>query len=102
MAGHDPVTGPISSKRLRELVDAPFGGAAKAIREYDPFWGRKEGEKIEFEVIVNGRNQGRAVVMAASQDEADKLADDLSDGDIDWVFGLGDFEIITVQPNKRK
>lgn len=98
---HDPVTGPISREAFRELVQAPAGQARKKIQEYDPFWGREEGAKIDYEVTVSGMIQGTALVKASSQDEADKLADDLNDADIDWGGGSDDFTVLSVAPYKR-
>ena len=96
---HDPVTGPLTRERLRELAAMPFGAAIKEIRKIDPYYGLKDGEKIEFEVTVTGRLQGRAWVKASSKEEAEKLADKLNEGDCDWGgYSCDDFEIIDVQP----
>jgi hypothetical protein len=95
----DPVTGPFTREAFQELVAAPFGEAGKRIRKVDPFWGRKEGEKIDFEVTCVARLQGRAVIKAANQKEADKLSDDLGEHDFDWGgYGCDDIDIIDVKP----
>jgi hypothetical protein len=96
----DPVTGPLSRERFNELVAAPYGEAAKAIRKFDPFWGRKPGEKIQYEVTARGVMTGRAIVMAATQKEADALADDLTDAAFDWMDYDNDIEIISVEPSR--
>jgi hypothetical protein len=96
----DPSTGPIPKDKFMELVDAPFGEARKVIQKHDPQWGRAEGEKFRWvcEVQRTAGDGGKAYVMAASQEEADDLADDLSESDIHWDSWADDFEIISVRP----
>ncbi len=94
----DPITGPISAQELKALAVAPFGAAAKAIRKHDPFWGRGEGEKIKWIVKCSRRDEGIAEIMAASQDEADDLADELSCDDVEWDSDDDDFKIVSVEP----
>lgn len=94
----DAVTGVLTRDEFRELVDAPFGKARKEIQKRDPFWGRSEGDKIEFEVRVSSWCEGRAFVKAASQEEADKLADDLSNAEIDWEYDSDDYVVLSVEP----
>ena len=99
---NDPVSGPITREKLRELVAAPFGAATKAIQEIDPLYGRKEGEKFRWKITADCSMRGTAYVEAASQDEADNLADDLQDAAFDWDAGWGsDISILTVEPDKR-
>lgn len=99
----DPVSGPLDRAELKRLADAPFGQAAKEIQKIDPFWGRSAGEKIKFRVTVRGDLTGEAIVMACSQEEADKLAGDLGINDIDWGCGRSDdFDIHSVEPVKEK
>lgn len=97
---NDPSTGPIPREKFAELVNLTAGKAREEIQKYDPFWGLQSGGKIEFEVVVTGRMEGRAYIKASSQKEADALADDLSDSDIDWDYGDGDFDILSVEPHK--
>lgn len=99
----DPVTGPLTREQIRELAQAPFGTARAEIQKHDPFWGLTEGEKIEFEVICKGRIEGRAYIKATSQEEADGLAYDLTEAEIDWDFGgaSDDFNINSIKPRKR-
>jgi hypothetical protein len=98
---NDPVTGPLSRKELQDAAAAPFGEARKIIRKHDPLWGLPAGEKIEWivECRRTGRSDGTASVKASSQEEAEKLAEGLSDFDVDWDDD-GDFEIISVEPTK--
>lgn len=79
-----PVSGPVPIDEFRALVNAPAGEARKRIQKYDPLFGRAEGEKIKWQVTFTGRGTGYATVMAASQKEAEKVADGLSDAEIDW------------------
>lgn len=97
IAKADPVTGPLSRAELAALVAAPFGEAGKAIRKHDPFWGLAAGEKVEWEVKCKAKKRGVAYVKAASEKEAHKLAEELTDFDVDW--GDDDnFEILSVEP----
>lgn len=98
----DPVTGPMPREKLKELAAAPAGEAVKIIRQYDPQWGRAPGEKFAWEVRVrrDGADTGVAYVEAASQEEADKLADDLDESEIDWDYSGDDFFITSVEPQK--
>jgi hypothetical protein len=98
---NDPSTGPMPRERLKELVDAPFGKAAEIIRQYDPMWGRRAGEKHEWLVRVerDGTGTGTAFIKAANQDEADELADELTESDIDWDdCDFNGLSIISVEP----
>ncbi len=97
----DPVTGPLTREQIRELAEAPFGTARAEIQKYDPLWGKAEGDKIEFEIVCQGTLEGRAYVKAASQEEADNLADDLNGAEIDWDVARDDFTVISVEPYKR-
>ena len=94
----DPISGPIPLLQFRELIDLPFGRAAAVIQRYDPEWGRRPGEKFEWKVEVRRADQGVAYIKAASQEEADRLADDLVESDIDWDNDGDDFTIVSVEP----
>ena len=100
MNSNDPVTGPIPRDEFAALVALPCGEARKAIRKYDPLFGREEGEKIEWKVRAERRRDdcGTAIVKASSQEEADKLADDLTEHDFDWDDDFGDIEVKSVEP----
>ncbi len=100
---HDPISGPMPRERLRELADAPFGEAAKAIRKYDPQFGRREGEKFEWEVRVerSGPDQGTVIVMAANEDEACDLAEDADECDVSWDYSDG-LTAISAEPHKER
>ena len=82
------------------LVDAPFGVATKAIRRHDPLWARPDGEKFEWEIQIRrrGADRGVAYVKASSQEEADKLAEDLTECEIEWDCDPDDFTIVSVEP----
>ncbi|MCA3623609.1 MAG: hypothetical protein IOC52_05455 [Methylobacterium sp.] len=62
---------------MARAAQAPAGGAAKIIREVDPTFGLKDGEKIRwrvtFERIV--RETAEYVVEAANKEDAEKVAD---------------------------
>lgn len=98
----DSITGPLPREKLKELIAAPHGQARKIIQKYDPEWGRTPGEKFEWKIIVrrSGADQGTAYIKAASKEEADKLADDLTEAEVDWDYDSIDFEILSVEPNK--
>lgn len=101
---NDPSTGPIPRERFKEIIAAPFGEAAKAIREYDPQWGRADGEKFEWKITVSrcGSDQGTAIVKASSEEEANEEADNLSESDIDWDDFANGFQVVSVEPNKPR
>jgi hypothetical protein len=81
----DPVTGPIPRDKFASIVALPFGQAAKEIQKYDPEWGRGAGEKIRWRVDVEREsNAGVAYVMAENLEQAEKLAEELTEHDIDW------------------
>ena len=95
----DPVFGPLSKEEFAALIPLPAGEAARSIQKVDPFWGRQPGEKIRFKVRVRSTgDEGTAYVEAASQKEADKLADDLDSSEIDWDYD-SDYEVVSVEPD---
>ena len=96
----DPSTGLLTRSEFAEAVAAPAGKAKEMIRQVDPLWGREPGEKFEWLVKVrrSGMDRGRAFVMAASQEEADDLADELDESDIDWDYFGDGFEVESVEP----
>jgi hypothetical protein len=98
----DPVSGPLSRQQLAELVTAPFGKAVEVIREYDPQFGRKPGEKYRWRIKARCEMEGTAYVMAADEKEANKLADEITDAAFDWdAPWSSDLEVISVEPDKR-
>lgn len=98
----DPVTGPISREQFAELVAAPFGKAIEAIREYAPQYGRAPGEKFRWKITARCEMEGVAYIMAADEKEANKIADDITDGEFDWDAPFtNDLDIISVEPDKR-
>lgn len=86
MAHLDKATGPIPRDEFASLVSAPYGAAEKAIRKYDPLWGRKPGEKLKWRVKFTREvtEVGYATVEAESEKEAEELADKISDASISW------------------
>ena len=78
--------GPLSAEQFQTLVDAPFGKALQTLRQYDPMWGRAPGETIRWRVTVSRlvREVGTAYVEAASEREAENLAANLDDRQINW------------------
>lgn len=99
-------TGPVSAEELRRIADLPYGKAVDELRKHDPFWGRAEGEKIKWRVRYTERvtMRGSVTVEAASEEEAVKIADKLTDeGKINFDddslnFGGGDIEFYDVKP----
>jgi hypothetical protein len=79
-------TGPISADEMRALADAPYGKAAEELRKHDPFWGRGEGEIIKWRVDLSKHVTmiGHVVVEAASEKEAEALADAIPDEKVQW------------------
>ena len=104
MANHDPISGVLPREKLAELAAAPHGEATKVIRQYDPQWGRAPGEKFDWIVKVrrDGMDTGEAIVKAADQEEADELADDLQESDIEWNYGSDGFTVESVEPYIEK
>ena len=99
----DPITGPMPRSEFVEAVNAPFGQARKAIRKYDPLWGREAGEPIKWKVKYSRRirEEGTATVEAATLKEAEKLADKLPEDQISWDVSNSwddDIEIESVEP----
>lgn len=99
---NDPVTGPIPRETFAKLVAAPHGEAARTIRQYDPLWGKAPGEKVRWKVECTAKQFGTAYVEASSQEEADKLADELDSGEVDWCYDDDGLTIISVEVDARK
>ena len=61
-----------------------------------------DGEKFEWEIQIRrrGADRGVAYVKASSQEEADKLAEDLTECEIEWDCDPDDFTIESVEPSK--
>lgn len=94
----DPVTGPLTRDKLKELAEAPHGVATQTIRRFDPLWGRRPGEKFRW--LVTATCEVRAYVEAADKEEAMRLACNLEDNE----FGMDDFdeiEIVSVEADPR-
>lgn len=101
----DPITGPLSRDEFKALVVAPFGAAAKIIRTHDPLWGLKAGDKIEWKVTATRtvEQTGTGWVKASTKEEAEKLAEGLGSGDLDWDDDYADslsWDSVTVEPKK--
>ncbi len=84
MTKKDPATGPMPREQFYALVTAPHGAATKAIRKYDPFWGRPPGTKIDWLVTYSKEVNGYGSVRAASQEEAGILGKALPTEDIHY------------------
>jgi hypothetical protein len=84
------------------LVNAPFGHATKAIRKYDPLYGRAVGEKINWRVRCEAmRTTGIAEVEASSAEDAAAAAADLSFHEVDWDGDEDSFRILSIEPYNR-
>lgn len=83
---HDPITGPISKREFKALVEAPHGEAQKVIRKYDPLYGLAPGVEVTWWVTFerHARETGRATVKAATLKEAQELAEEMNANQIDW------------------
>jgi len=100
----DPSTGVVPRAAFAEAVKAPFGQAKEIIRKYDPLWGYAPGEKFPWTVKADTMHpaQGRATVLAETQEEADKLADELGLNDFDWDYDYNDeWHITLVEPKSE-
>lgn len=99
---HDPSTGPIPRDVFASLANAPFGKALETIRQYDPLHARAEGEPIKWRVILRRKmwERGTVIVEAASETEAESMADEISCNQIDWSFSHSEDEreIIAAEP----
>lgn len=98
-----PSTGPIPPDEFKKLADAPFGAALKTIRKFDPLYGLPPGEKIKWRVTFEREitQEGEAYVMAASKEEAEKLADEIPESKICWdddLDGQSNISDFTVEP----
>lgn len=87
-------TGPLSPEEFKALVDAPHGQALKAIRKYDPLYGKfsAEGEPRKWRVKMTKEVQavGFVTVEAVTEEEAEALAHGVPDHKIDWDFDYYD------------
>jgi hypothetical protein len=87
-------TGPIPAEEFKALVDMPHGRALKAIRKYDPLYGKlsNDGEPIKWKVtlIQEVRMVGYVTVEAVNAEEAELVAGDISDRDVTWHFDSAD------------
>lgn len=94
--------GPLDRDQFSQLVAAPFGEAAKAIRKHDPLWNRKEGDEIKWLVTATRdvTEEGTAFVHAATKEEAKRKAGELkwSDYSVDYPYDVPDFDIDDVEP----
>lgn len=98
---NDPVSGPIPRDKFVEMVNLPYGEACKAIRKYDPMFGRQPGENIKWRVKYSRTlyEEGYATIEATSEDEAEKIAADLPDYNISWSCDDSDMaQIEDVRP----
>lgn len=98
----DPSTGPMPREEFAKLVSAPFGEARKAIRKYDPLYGRAPGEKITWTVRVEqmGRREGTVEVEAVDEKAAREKVHDLSGDDIEWDCDDDDFRIVSIKADQ--
>jgi hypothetical protein len=96
----DPSTGPITREQFKRIVDAPFGAAGEMIRKYDPLWGLKPGEKMEWEVTVQRMQQGTVIVKAATEEEAQNMAGEVNESDVNWDSRDDEMEVVEVRLKK--
>lgn len=94
--------GPLSDDEIAALSVCPFGEAKKIIRKHDPLYGLEPGQKIKWAVKLTRtvEEEGYATVEAASKEQAEKLANNLKDTDIDWHANCwgDDGDIQSIEP----
>lgn len=93
-------TGPLTPDELKALAEAPYGEATKAIRKHDPMFGRKPGEKVEWQLLARNTSTFVAYVEAETEDEAHELARKLGSAEWDFYSTNKSFEILSVEPAK--
>ena len=71
--------GEVSPEDVQEIINAPAGKAAEIIRKYDPAWGRtgEEVYEVHFVKKITEYHNCKVKISAASQEDADKIADGL-------------------------
>lgn len=83
--------GPLSPEEWQEAIDAPYGHAAVILRRHDPAWGFSDPDKApkKWKVKFTRETEFTAytTVVATTEAEAQKLADEIDDGDLDWDYG---------------
>lgn len=96
-----PATGPISPEQMRELADAPYGKAAEVLRQHDPLFGKKPGDKIKWrvELETEARMVATTIVEATSREEAEEIVSKRHANSFDWeCYDANDFNIESVEP----
>lgn len=82
--------GPLSPEEWQAAIDAPFGGAAKILRAHDPAWGFSDPDKAprKWKVKFTRETEFRAytTVVATTEVEAQKLADEIDPDKLDWDY----------------
>lgn len=80
--------GPLSADEFQSLVSAPYGAAVKTIRKYDPLYGKvsTEGELVKWKVTLQKEvtMTGYVIVEAATEEDAENIADTIDENKIDW------------------
>ena len=92
-----PSTGPLTPARLKELAEGPFGAGLKAIREHDPLYGRKEGERFKWRVTLSARAWADATVMVTDEEDAHREAELLDESEIEYK-NFGNHVVESVEP----
>lgn len=97
----DPIFGPIPPDEFRTFASLPYGEARKAIQKRDPLWGIETGQPIEWKVKFTRKvyEEGYATVRAATQEEAQKIAEKMPEYQISWsADDCDETEIESVEP----
>ena len=92
-----PSTGPLTPEKLKELAGEPFGAGLKAIREHDPLYGRKEGERFKWRVTLSARAWADATVTATDEEDARRKAELLDESEIEYKE-FGNHVVESVDP----
>lgn len=83
-------TGPLTADELKALANAPHGQALQTIRKHDPLYGKlaSDGEPRMWRVklLKEVTAVGYVKVEAVTAEDAEALANGVSDHKIDWDY----------------
>lgn len=83
--------GPISVAELKSLAELPHGEAASRLRQHDPLYGKglPSGPMRSWKVRLSKEVTmvGTLTIEAASEEEAELLAQNIDDSKVSWTVG---------------
>lgn len=97
--------GPVPAEVMAKAVAAPAGQAAKIMRQYDPLFGKGEGEPVRWKCKLSRtvRQSATVYVEAPTEEQAEELAAEFEDDSAVWDDDdTDDFEIESIEPEKPK